>query len=116
MAHDFEPTEARKEYESLSPNIKKCTDKLPRNEEQFEFLEKIEKLIDDFESNSNTFRGGVYMLDAIGGGGKSYLLKTISAYCLIKSLLCLCSAFSGVASQHFLVVLLYIVVLNFYLG
>ena len=93
-AHNYEVDVAQRVYTSHRSSMEGNNSIGEPNNEQLSILNDLEKEIEKYAKNPDSYRGYCIMLDAPGGTGKTYLIETISAYCAINGHLCLCSAFS----------------------
>ena len=93
-AHNYEVDVAQKVYTDHRSSMEGNNSIGEPNNEQLSILNDLEKEIEKYSKNPDSYRGYCIMLDAPGGTGKTYLIETIAAYCAINQHLCLCSAFS----------------------
>ena len=100
-AHNFKVDIAQQVYDSHRSSMEGNNSIGQPNNEQLGILNDLEKEIEKYAKNVDSYPGYCIMLDAPGGTGKTYLIETIAAYCAVNKHLCLCSAFSVTYSINF---------------
>ena len=99
--HNFKVDIVQQVYDSHRSSMEGKNSIGQPNNDQLGILNDLEKEIEKYAKNPDSYPGYCIMLDAPGGTGKTYLIETIAAYCAVNKYLCLCSAFSVTSSIHF---------------